>query len=42
MGIVVVAGGSGPVGRTIVDALVAHGKHEVFVFSRSVSQAIDP
>lgn len=41
MGIVAVAGGSGPVGRTIVDALVAHDKHKVLVFSRSVSQAND-
>lgn len=36
MAIVAVAGGSGAVGRTIVDGLVAHGKHKVFVFSRTV------
>lgn len=36
MGIIAVAGGSGPVGRTIVDALVAHGRHKVYVFSRNV------
>ncbi|KAF6822214.1 nmrA-like family protein [Colletotrichum musicola] len=35
MAIVAVAGGSGPVGRTIVDGLVAHGGHKVFVLSRS-------
>ncbi|WYZ40951.1 hypothetical protein EsH8_IV_001292 [Colletotrichum jinshuiense] len=35
MAIVAVAGGSGAVGRTIVDGLVAHGKHKVFVFSRT-------
>ncbi|KAF9875393.1 hypothetical protein CkaCkLH20_07213 [Colletotrichum karsti] len=35
MAIVAVAGGSGPVGRTIIDGLVAHGGHKVFVLSRT-------
>lgn len=33
---IAVAGGTGGVGRTIVDALVKYGKHEVYVLSRSV------
>ncbi|KAH6628971.1 hypothetical protein C7974DRAFT_375867 [Boeremia exigua] len=36
MGIIVVAGGSGPVGQTIVDGLLAHTQHKIFVFSRTV------
>ena len=36
MGIIAVAGGTGPVGKTIVDALVASGKHKIYVLSRSV------
>ncbi|GJC86160.1 oxidoreductase swnN [Colletotrichum liriopes] len=35
MAIIAVAGGSGSVGRTIVDGLVAHGGHNVFVLSRT-------
>ncbi|KAF7551733.1 hypothetical protein G7Z17_g4793 [Cylindrodendrum hubeiense] len=35
MGVIVVAGGSGPVGRTIVDGLVAYAKHKVYVLSRN-------
>ncbi|TDZ24358.1 Oxidoreductase BOA1 [Colletotrichum orbiculare MAFF 240422] len=41
MAIVAVAGGSGPVGRSIVDGLVAHGGHKVFVISRSSRPAKD-
>lgn len=33
---VVVAGGTGSVGRTLVDAIVETGRHEVFVLSRKV------
>lgn len=36
MVVVAVAGGSGDMGRLIVDALVATGKHEVYVISRKV------
>lgn len=36
MGVVAVAGGSGAVGRTIVEAFISHGKHEVIVLSRTV------
>ncbi|KAI8173121.1 hypothetical protein KHU50_004832 [Colletotrichum sp. SAR 10_65] len=35
MTIIAVAGGTGPVGRTIVDGLVQHGGHKVFVLSRA-------
>ena len=31
---IVIAGGTGPVGRTIVDAIVATGKYNVIIFSR--------
>ncbi|TEA19650.1 Oxidoreductase BOA1 [Colletotrichum sidae] len=41
MAIIAVAGGSGPVGRSIVDGLVAHGGHKVFVLSRSSRLAKD-
>lgn len=34
---VAVAGGTGKVGRTLVEAIVAAGKHEVVVLSREVS-----
>jgi uncharacterized protein YbjT (DUF2867 family) len=37
---VAVAGGTGKVGRTIVEAIVAAGKHEVVVLSREVSLLI--
>lgn len=33
---VVVAGGTGSVGRTLVDAIIETGRHEVFVLSRKV------
>ena len=33
---VAIAGGTGNLGRTLVDALVANGKHQVFVLSRQV------
>lgn len=36
MGIIAVAGGAGPVGKAIVDGLIAHGGHTVYVLSRSV------
>lgn len=39
MPVTAVAGGSGPVGRTIVEALVIHGGHTVHVLSRTVSSA---
>lgn len=35
MGVIAVAGGSGPVGKTIVDGLVAYAKHQVYVLSRT-------
>ncbi|KAG8672384.1 hypothetical protein FPOAC1_005651 [Fusarium poae] len=35
MKVVVVAGGTGSVGSTIVDGLVEYGKHKVYAFSRS-------
>ncbi|KAF4924091.1 Oxidoreductase swnN [Colletotrichum viniferum] len=35
MAILAVAGGTGSVGRTIVDGLVQHGGHKVFVLSRA-------
>ena len=34
---VAVAGGTGKVGRTIVEAIIAAGKHEAVVLSREVS-----
>jgi len=36
MAIVAVAGGTGNIGRTIVDAILATGKHQVKVLSRKV------
>jgi saccharopine dehydrogenase-like NADP-dependent oxidoreductase len=38
---IAVAGGSGAVGKTIVEALLAYGRHKVYVFSRSVSTSRD-
>lgn len=35
---VAIAGGSGGLGRVITEAIIATGKHEVFVISRSVSE----
>lgn len=37
MAIIAVAGGTGNVGRTIVEAIVAAGKHEVKILARKVS-----
>lgn len=37
MGIIAVAGGTGQVGQTIVDALIASGKHQAIILSRKVS-----
>jgi len=34
---VAVAGGTGALGRTIIEAILATKKHDVFVLSRSVS-----
>lgn len=36
MVVVAVAGGTGAVGRSIVEALVSQAKHEVIVLSRTV------
>lgn len=36
MGIIAVAGGGGQVGRALVDGLIAHGGHTVYVLSRNV------
>jgi nucleoside-diphosphate-sugar epimerase len=36
MVVVAVAGGTGAVGRNIVEALVSQGKHKVIVLSRTV------
>ena len=36
MVVVAVAGGTGNVGRTIVEALLAEGKHDVLILSRTV------
>ena len=38
MGIIAVAGGTGSVGQTIVEALVAHGKHNILILTRKVSR----
>ncbi|KAH6885358.1 hypothetical protein B0T10DRAFT_492505 [Thelonectria olida] len=35
MRVIAVAGGTGPVGKTIVDGLIAHGTYKVYVMSRS-------
>lgn len=37
---IAVAGGTGPVGKTIVDGLVAYGKHKIFVLCRNVRNLI--
>lgn len=34
--IIAVAGGTGNVGRAIVEAILATGKHQVFILSRKV------
>jgi nucleoside-diphosphate-sugar epimerase len=36
MVVVAIAGGTGAVGRNIVEALLAQGKHEVIILSRMV------
>lgn len=36
MGIIAVAGGTGGVGRALVEAIIARGKHEVKILSRKV------
>jgi nucleoside-diphosphate-sugar epimerase len=36
MVVVAVAGGTGAVGRNIVEAFVSQGKHEVIILSRTV------
>jgi nucleoside-diphosphate-sugar epimerase len=36
---VAIAGGTGGLGRTLVDAIKARGKHEVLVLSRRVSES---
>ncbi|KAL6407494.1 nmra-like family protein [Ilyonectria robusta] len=41
MAIVAVAGGTGNVGRTLVEALVATGKHEVKILARSPNPAFE-
>ena len=40
MVVVAVAGGTGAVGRNIVEALIAQGKHEVIILSRTVSMPL--
>lgn len=40
MVVIAVAGGTGNVGRTIVQALVATGKHEVKILSRKVNSCL--
>ncbi|KAH8654236.1 hypothetical protein BGZ61DRAFT_373790 [Ilyonectria robusta] len=42
MGVLAVAGGTGDVGRTIVDQLIISGKHKVVVLCRKVSAAPNP
>lgn len=37
MAVIAVAGGTGAVGKTIVEGILAHGGHRVFVLSRTVS-----
>lgn len=42
MVVVAIAGGTGNVGRTIVDAFKEDGKHEVIILARKVSEAVLP
>ena len=42
MGTIAVAGGTGSVGRTIVDALVARATHKVIILSRTVCTRASP
>jgi uncharacterized protein YbjT (DUF2867 family) len=37
MAIIAVAGGTGQMGRAVVDALIASGKHKTIILSRKVS-----
>lgn len=37
MSVIAVAGGLGQVGRALVNGLVTHGGHKVYILSRSVS-----
>ena len=39
---VAVAGGTAGIGRTVVEAIVTTGKHDVFVLSRNVSTTLYP
>jgi hypothetical protein len=39
MSVIAVAGGTGKVGRAIVEALVAEGKHKTFILSREVRRS---
>lgn len=41
MSVLAVAGGTGGVGRTIVDELVAQGKHKIIILSRKVGSDLD-
>lgn len=40
MVVVAVVGGTGNVGKTLVDALKENGKYEVIVFARKVSSCV--
>lgn len=40
MSVIAVVGDSGSVGKTIVEALLQHGKHEAVVLSRKVSESL--
>lgn len=41
MAVIAVAGGTGNVGRTLVEAIVATGKHEVKILARKVGPDIE-
>lgn len=40
MVVVAIAGGTGSVGRSLVDAFIEDGKHEVIVLARAVSSCV--
>ncbi|KAI9150457.1 Oxidoreductase BOA1 [Paramyrothecium foliicola] len=42
MGVIAVAGGTGDVGRTIVEQLVSSGKHEIFILARKQNSSTVP
>lgn len=42
MSVVAVAGGTGSIGRAIVDAIIAQGKYEVIVLGRNVCSVMNP